>query len=62
MNTVISSDEYVAIGGCRCPFCKNNNIGSSTPQMDDFGITVPVECFACGETWTDVYGLIGYKE
>ena len=62
MNTVISSDEYAAKGGCICPFCKSDNIEGGSPVMNEYGMTVSVDCHDCGETWTDEYGLIGYKE
>jgi transposase-like protein len=60
--TVLSSDDYVMMGGKRCPNndCKSEDI-TTTKMQADVGIAwQSCTCDDCGMHWTDEYKLIGY--
>lgn len=48
-------EQYIAIGGTRCPYCESKNISAG---IFDEGNVQEVECEDCGERWKDVYTLV----
>ena len=56
----ITSSQYVASGGARCPFCLNNMLDKD-PYYKIVGRTlrVIVACIVCEEEWEEVYEMKG---
>ena len=61
----MNNDEYVAKGGCCCPFCESDVEGGPiTIETFDCRCFARQEvwCLTCGKRWTDEYALAGYIE
>lgn len=58
----ITSMQYVASGGTRCPFCLSNMLDKD-PYYKIVGKTlrVIVGCIVCEEEWTEVYEMKGIE-
>lgn len=56
----MSDEQYVALRGCRCPFCGSGNIEAETPEADGDDAWELVHCHDCDKDWTDLFKLRGY--
>jgi hypothetical protein len=57
----MKSEEYLDNGGCLCPVCRSDNIGTMhCVETDSLVGWQEVECYDCGAEWMDHYRLIGY--
>lgn len=50
--------EYIESGGGCCPYCDSEDI-TAVDQIDPEALTRRATCGACGQSWTDVYALVG---
>jgi DNA-directed RNA polymerase subunit M/transcription elongation factor TFIIS len=59
----LTSAEYVAAGGIKCPHCKCENVMTlnGTVRHEGTELTQEVKCSNCGERWTEVYSLTGWE-
>lgn len=55
-----TSDEYVAIGGVRCPACGSDDISIIDSDSSDIEHWQEVRCDTCRARWTDSLKLTGY--
>jgi formate dehydrogenase maturation protein FdhE len=62
MTEKLTSDEYVAVSGCRCPACGNPDITGDAIEIDGNIAWQPVYCNNCEAEWNDVYTLAGYND
>jgi hypothetical protein len=52
--------EYIRIGGIRCPYCGSGQINTTLRHK---GEEIHQECLClCEKSWTDLYTLTGIKE
>jgi hypothetical protein len=56
----LSSEEYVATVGGRCPACKSSRIENADVGFNVILNEVNMHCLDCGSKWADVYDLAGY--
>jgi predicted Zn-ribbon and HTH transcriptional regulator len=54
-----SQREYIGTSS-RCPCCDSSDVEGRFVEIDSGGAFQPVDCSACGFSWTDNYKLIGY--
>lgn len=54
-------EQYVALGGIRCPFCGSQDIVGGPFEADAGGATQEVDCSRCDKSWLDVYTLTKYE-
>ena len=47
-------EEYLAIGGVRCPYCGSHRISGGASSE-------PKACLACGKRWKDIFSLVGVE-
>lgn len=55
-------EEYIRIGGAKCPYCDSEDMDSGQFQADQYRAWQDVKCCGCGREWTDEYGLTGITE
>lgn len=58
---ILTSEEYVMLGGCRCPYCGSTDLSG---QDFDMGVGLAwqdVSCLDCGKGWRDQYTLTGWQ-
>ena len=53
---------YLRSGGCRCPFCGNEDIVGEGVEIDAGIASQEVSCSACHRSWHDDYTLTGFRE
>lgn len=58
----MTPEQYVELGGIRCPFCGSQSIDGGPFEADAGGATQEVGCNDCNKTWLDVHTLIKYEE
>ncbi len=58
----MTSEQYVELGGIRCPFCGSQDIVGGPFEADAGGATQEVDCSRCDKSWLDIYTLIKYEE
>jgi len=51
-------EQYIAIGGTRCPFCNSDQIEGDSFDAEGGQVWQRVRCLDCGESWHDVYTLV----
>jgi transposase-like protein len=56
----MTSTEYVADGGGRCPFCRSREIEGSQHDYEGDKVYQNITCRSCNREWTDIYALTGY--
>lgn len=56
----MTSAEYVAHGGDKCPECHGSDVESGALQADGNVAWSPVKCYSCHFEWRDEYQLTGY--
>ncbi len=61
-NKKMTNEEYVNYKGTKCPHCQSHNITAESIESDGAIAWSTVECEDCGETWRDVYQLVGYEK
>jgi len=49
--------DYLRMGGCRCPYCKGDQLHQGEMQTEFGGAHVNIVCLDCKKEWTDHYGL-----
>lgn len=57
----MTNEEYISHGGSKCPYCNSYNITSDGIEVDGATAWQDIECEDCGETWRDVFKLVGYE-
>jgi hypothetical protein len=58
----LNSEEYVARGGVRCPYCNRTNIEGDCEVYTDVGMAwQDMSCIDCNAEWVDEYSLTGYS-
>lgn len=58
-----STEDYLRLGGCICPFCKSRDLFTKgSPELQESGVEQNVGCEACGKEWTEEYALTGFTE
>lgn len=63
MNSVefpLTDKQYVANDGLRCPFCFADDIRGESFNVENGYVYQEVSCGECGESWEDLYQLVGY--
>jgi len=62
--TKAQKEKYLEKGGIRCPHCGSGDLNTRVkPRTNSCGqITQDIQCFGCGEFWTDIYTLSGIAE
>lgn len=59
----MTDEEYVAIEGSRCPYCRSENImGEGSIDVDGLGASQEIQCHDCDRFWYDTYALSGYMD
>ena len=57
--TAADARAYVAGGGIRCPYCRDDDISGGPVEVEAGGAWQEVTCSGCGAAWRDVYTLAG---
>lgn len=57
---MLSSKEYVAAHGVKCPFCGSYDIQGGSVNIEDGHAFQDVGCDNCDAEWTDRYVLDAY--
>ena len=57
----MTSDQYVATGGTKCPFCGSEDIEGTSIDVDAGIASQEMSCNECDEGWTDEYTLTGFR-
>ena len=60
MLTTAQKEKYINYSGVRCPYCWSYKISSG--HFDGESSSQPVECFACGKEWHDIFRLVDVEE
>ena len=60
--SALTEEDYVKIGGAKCPFCLSDQIEGGFVEIESAGAYQYITCLACERVWTDHYVLIGYQE
>ena len=58
---MITSEEYVAKGGVRCPFCGSDDITGLSVDIHPGRATQEIVCNDCDANWIDVYKLTHFE-
>jgi transposase-like protein len=59
----MTHEEYISHGGSKCPYCESTNIAADGMlEVDGTDAWQDIECEDCGETWQDVFKLVGYEK
>jgi len=58
--TPMTSEEYVASGGIRCPYCDHDDVHGDSIEVNVDGAWQDCYCPECENSWTDEYKLSGY--
>ena len=59
----LSSEQYAAEAGTRCPVCKATSIESTEQvQVDGPNAWQEIRCNLCGSTWNELFRLTGFAE
>ena len=53
--------EYLRSGGSRCPYCQSEEIEAGWADFEADGCWQMVHCLACGQSWQDMYQLVGIQ-
>lgn len=56
----LTNEEYIKLGGSKCPKCQSEDTEASDLEMDGDGAWSKVVCNACGFEYTDHYRLVGW--
>lgn len=54
---MLTSEEYVAKGGVRCPFCESHGLTGLGFDVTSGLATQEIVCIECGASWRDIYVL-----
>lgn len=58
----LTEEEYVKLGGGKCPFCRSNQIDGGFVNIEAGDAYQDITCIECNRVWTDHYILVGYQE
>lgn len=58
----LSSDQYVAGKGNKCPSCEGKNLEGNSVEIDGGTASQEVSCNDCSSEWLDLYELTGYGD
>lgn len=61
-HTTMTSDEYVALGGVRCPHCGSDNLNGGSFDVSAGAVYQNIDCGDCWAEWTDEYTLTRYSD
>ena len=57
----MTSEEYAAAKGIKCPYCRSEDTTSEGLDADGDLARATVACNKCGKSWTDEFTLTGYS-
>lgn len=57
----MTQEEYVAVEGARCPYCRSNNTSGDSFENGDNQSWQKISCDDCGKSWNALYKLIGWE-
>ena len=53
----MTSEEYIADGGNKCPHCRSTNISGERVETDDYSAWRVIECEDCDKSWTEIFKM-----
>lgn len=56
----LTSEQYVAIHGMRCPYCNSSRIEGDDTDFFEGSMTQEITCLSCHAEWYDRYTMTGY--
>lgn len=57
----LTSDEYVACRGTKCPNCGSDQINGGSVDIEGGGCSQECWCSDCHARWWDAYQLMSYE-
>lgn len=62
MSEVMTKEEYISIGGSKCPCCSSSNIQTDDGiQVDGGHAWQDIYCDDCDARWQDIWVLAGFE-
>ena len=57
MSAKFDAKIFIKSKGCKCPFCKSDQIEGGNQDLSGENFTLDMSCLDCGREWQAVYKL-----